>query len=117
MHSCSFQSEPKKLSEKEYADKIQKILGGEREHIVEGGRIDLLTEEYAFEIERAHNWKNSIGQALWYSVQTNRKPGIILILENDEDNKYLIRLNSALLHANLSEEFLVQSYPDDFSQK
>ncbi|GLR19797.1 hypothetical protein [Portibacter lacus] len=38
-------------SEGDYSDYIQELIGGEREYSVESGRIDLLTEEYAFEID------------------------------------------------------------------
>jgi len=40
-------------TEKEYADYIQGLIGGQREVSVASGRVDLMTKEYAFEIERA----------------------------------------------------------------
>lgn len=37
-------------------------------------------------------WKKSIGQVLYYAKKTGRTPGIGLIKENPEDQKYLGRL-------------------------
>jgi len=51
-------------TEAQYADYIQGLIDGEREVSVPSGRVDLLTKEYAFEIQRAAKWKDSIGQSL-----------------------------------------------------
>lgn len=102
--------------EKEYADFIQGLIGGQREYSVESGRIDLLTDEYAFEIEWANKWKDAVGQSIWYGLQTNKKPGIILILKSNEDYKYYIQLNSALTYANLNDQVTIFLYPLDFQE-
>ncbi len=109
-------SQSKDWNENEHADFIQQLIGGEREYSVESGRIDLLTEEYAFEVEWANKWKDAIGQAIWYGLQTNKKSGIILILKSKEDYKYYIQLNSALTYANLNEQIVVFLYPNDFQE-
>ncbi|QDH80619.1 hypothetical protein FKX85_16855 [Echinicola soli] len=110
-------AQAKNWKEKDYADAIQELIGGEREYAVQSGRVDLLTEERAFEVEWANKWKNAIGQSLWYGLQTNRKPGIILILRSRKDYKYYIQLNSALNYAKLQDEIVVYIYPDDFKEK
>lgn len=102
-------------SERDYQLRIQQQLGGQMEVPVESGRIDLLTDEYAIEIEFANKWKEAIGQALWYGLQTNRTPGIILIKrEGHPDQKYVIQLGSALSYAGLGQ-VRVWVWPDDFS--
>ena len=103
-------------SEKEISDYIQSLIGGEREVTVKSGRIDLVHNDVAFEIDWANKWKESIGQALWYAQQSNKKPGIILILKKDSDYKYFIQLNSSLTYANLNEEFKVYLFPNDFEK-
>lgn len=107
-------SQSTQLYEKDYADYIQSLIGGDREVQVQGGRADLVTDEYAIEIEWAPKWKEAIGQALWYALNTNKKPGIILILENQDQYKYFIQLNSALDFGNLSEKIQVMAFPNDF---
>ena len=101
-------------SEKEYSDYIQTLTGGEREVSVQSGRIDLVTDEFAFEIEWARKWKESIGQTLWYAMQTNKKPAIVLIMESKSDYKYYIQLNSALDYSGLADKVTVYLFPNDF---
>ena len=56
-------------------------------------RVDCLTQEYAIEFDFAPKWAESVGQSLYYAICTNRKPAIVLILENGlKDYKYLNRL-------------------------
>jgi len=77
--------------------------------------VDLLTKEYAIEIERAAKWKDSIGQSLWYGLQTNKKSGIILLLKSESEFKYAQKLNSALQYAGLDSSIVVvYIYPNDF---
>jgi len=103
-------------SEKEIANYIQSLIGGEREVTVNSGRIDLVHNSVAFEIEWANKWKESIGQSLWYAQQSNNEPGIILIMRNEKDYKYLIQLNSSLHYSKLNEKIKVYLFPDDFKK-
>ena len=56
---------------------------------------------YAIEFDFAEKWAEAIGQALYYAVQTEKTPGIVLILEKESDYKYLIRLNTTLQYHHL----------------
>ena len=101
-------------SEKELSDYIQQLIGGEREVSVTSGRADLVHLDHAYEIEWANKWKESIGQSLWYALQLNKKPGIILLLRSNKDYKYFIQLNSALQFAGLENSIVVRIFPNDF---
>ncbi|MCP3875223.1 MAG: hypothetical protein GY699_18975 [Desulfobacteraceae bacterium] len=101
-------------SEKDYAQLIHREFGGHMEVGVPSGRVDILTNEYAIEVDWANKWKEAIGQALWYGQQTLRKPGIVLILKKPGDLKYAIQLNSTLEHFQLSDKIKVWIYPNDF---
>jgi len=103
-----------KISEAQYIRMINEKLQGQTEYSVNSGRIDILTETHAIEVERANKWKQSIGQALWYGLQTSREPGIILIIEKDSDYKYFIQLNTTLGHAGLTDKIKVWQFPQDF---
>ena len=66
---------------------------GELEHRLEDGtRVDCLTSEYAIEVEYAHKWAEAIGQSLFYAQMTSKKPGIVLIMREHGDDKFLKRL-------------------------
>jgi len=80
---------------------------------VKNGRVDLVTYTRAYEVERASKWKHSIGQALWYALQTNKEPGIILIVEDEQDYRYGMMLNSTLQYAGLASKVEVLYYPQD----
>ena len=97
-----------------FVDIISRKLGGVTEMPVYGGRVDIVTDEYAIEVEWARKWKNAIGQALWYGLQTNKKPGIVLIMRSKNDYRYGIMLQSALDYAGLHDKIKVWFYPEDF---
>ncbi|PHN02993.1 hypothetical protein CRP01_29765 [Flavilitoribacter nigricans DSM 23189 = NBRC 102662] len=101
-------------SEDDYVELIQRQLGGEMEVAVTSGFVDLLTDEYAYEVEFSNKWKQAIGQALWYGLQTNKKPGIILIKKTINENKYGIQLETALDYGGLRDKIKVLVWPDDF---
>ncbi|MFZ5770524.1 MAG: hypothetical protein ACOY4W_03770 [Thermodesulfobacteriota bacterium] len=64
-------------------------------------RADCLTENNAVEVEFGRKWAEAIGQSLYYSFQTGKRAGIVLILEKPQDRKHLLRLNSVINHYNL----------------
>jgi hypothetical protein len=101
-------------SEADYITALAKHLGAQEEISVTNGRVDLETATHAIEVERAPKWKNSIGQALWYGMQRNKRPGIILLIESPAQRKYAIQLGSALDYAGLGNSITVWLWPDDF---
>lgn len=100
--------------EADYIRHLNEHFHGLLEQPVTNGRVDILTEQYAIEVERAHKWKESIGQALWYGLQTNRRSGIVLIVASPAEYKYFQMLNSSLAHGGLNERIKVWIYPQDF---
>jgi len=88
--------------EKEYQEKWCARTGGVTEYRLEDGtRVDCLTESYAVEFDFAPKWAESIGQALYYSLMTGKRPGVVLIMENEGDERYLDRLNSVAEKHNI----------------
>jgi len=60
-----------------------------------------LTNTYAIEFDFGKKWAEAIGQSLYYSFQTGKRAGVVLILESEKDRKYWIRLNSVIDHYRL----------------
>ena len=58
--------------------------------------VDCLTETHAIEYDYGKKWAESLGQALYYSAATGKKPGIVLIVEPETKDRYLTRLNKAI---------------------
>ena len=48
------------------------------EVVLKGGRCDVVTEEFAIEVDRANKWHEAIGQALHYALYLKKKPCIAL---------------------------------------
>lgn len=64
-------------------------------------RVDCLTETHAVEFDFAPKWAESIGQALYYASQTNRRAGVVLILRNPKDERYVRRLKAVVVEAGV----------------
>ena len=62
----------------------------------DGTRCDCLTSTHAVEFDFGRKWAESIGQALYYSIQTGKRAGIALIVESPKDYKYWVRLNTVI---------------------
>ena len=76
--------------------------GGQTEvTLPDGTRADCMTETNAIEFDFGDKWAEAIGQSLDYAFQTNKKAGIVMILEDVKDRRYWIRLNSVIQHYNL----------------
>ena len=88
--------------EKYYQDKWCNENNGQTEVVLpDKTRADCITATHAVEHDFGPKWAEAIGQALYYSLQTGKKAGIVLILEKPGDRKYWIRLNSTIQHFNL----------------
>lgn len=62
--------------------------------LADGSRCDCLTDAYAVEFDFGRKWAEAIGQALNYSAQTGKRPGIVLILERAGDERYVERIRT-----------------------
>jgi hypothetical protein len=79
--------------EKEYQECWCSEAGGITEFVLsDRTRVDCLTNEYAIEFDFADKWAEAIGQSLYYAEMTGKKPGIVLITERVNDERYLKRL-------------------------
>jgi hypothetical protein len=85
-----------------YQEKWCRERGGRVEVVLpDKTRCDCLTDTHAVEFDFAKKWAEALGQSLYYGLQTGKKPGIVLILEDEGDYKYWLRLNSTIRHFNL----------------
>jgi len=83
--------------ERYYQDKINEVLQGQTEFKnTDNTRVDILTEDVAWEVDFAHKWYEAVGQAVHYAMLTGRKPGIILIAEDEKSEEYVARAKRAV---------------------
>jgi hypothetical protein len=98
--SCAATQQQTLRTEKDYQIAFNRVYfrgKAKMEVPVKYGRIDLLTDDYAIEVDSLEKFHEAIGQALHYAKETGKKPGIaIFIMEpkqsDKEKLKYLIRL-------------------------
>ena len=84
-----------KKDEAHYQKLIYKLTGGELEHkLPDGTRIDILTDDFAIEVDFVKKFYEAIGQAVHYT-QSGRKPLIWLIVRQKTEEKYVARAVAA----------------------
>ena len=83
-------------SERFYQEKWCSKNNGITEYILpDNTRIDCLTQKYAIEFDFAEKWAEAIGQSMYYSKVTKKKPAICLIIKTENDYKYVKRIEKA----------------------
>ena len=70
-------------------------------------RVDCLAKDYAIEFDFAKKWAEAVGQALYYSKMTGKKPAITLILTTPVDYIYVKRIERLDKDIKI---FLVKAY-------
>ncbi len=64
--------------------------GGQIEKSLPNGmRADCITKEHVIEGDFARKWKEAFLQAQHYAIEADRRAGILLILENENDKVYI----------------------------
>jgi len=98
--------------EKDYQDAWCKANGGALEVVLaDKARVDCVTPDYAIEFDFAKKWGESIGQALYYGTVLNKKPGIVLIMEDGyKDKKYLDRVATVAQKHNITVWTITPEY-------
>jgi len=93
---------PVKKSEKYYQVAWCNNAKGQVEVVLpDKTRCDCLTATHAIEFDFGSKWAESIGQSLYYGLQTGKRPGVVLILKKQKDYRYWLRLNSTIQHYKL----------------
>lgn len=71
--------------------------------LFDGTRVDLLTADYAIEVDYAKSGKHfeAVGQALYYAIVTGKKPGIILLVRSEKDLRFVYRTQAVCARHNI----------------
>ena len=75
---------------------------GRLEVPVKRGRVDCLTKIHAIEGDFAPKWEEAFKQSQHYAIETDRKAGILLILENENDALYIKKLCKQIAEKQVS---------------
>jgi len=107
-----------------WRDELARQWNGQIEKRIEGGRIDVLTDQYAIEVEFPHKWHEGLGQSLHYANATG-KQGMLAIIAyaQGEDNLHgrtrrKFELIEELCSANgIQMLVLFPSRPEEFTHQ
>jgi hypothetical protein len=72
--------------EKYWTQELANKLKGQTEVSIENGRIDVITETYAIEVDFIKKWKEGLGQAIHYGKVTGKIPTLALITQSSWNN-------------------------------
>jgi hypothetical protein len=75
--------------------------GATNVRIPDGTTADCITSAHVVEFEAAGKWKEAIGRALYCSLETGKKAGIVLVVEDKAGLEYWNRLKSTIDHFKL----------------
>jgi hypothetical protein len=104
------------MHESYYQNGFAKIMKGNCEYILDDQtRVDIITDTFAIEVDFAKKWAESIGQSLYYAEKTHRKAGVLLLVDGNNDNKYIKRLMILAIKYNIT--VWLMNYNDDNWQK
>ncbi len=70
---------PSNVKESAWRDALAQRLNGQTEVCIDGGRIDVLTDTLAIEVDFPHKWHEGLGQALHYADATGKQGAVALI--------------------------------------
>ena len=86
-------------------------MGGQAEYVLpDRSRVDCLTSTHAFEADWAQGLKvyESIGQALYYSAETGKQPGILLLIKKNNSEKYIRKVRRVIETFNLPIKLVIR---------
>lgn len=75
--------------------------GATEVRMADGSSADCITSTHVVQFQFAPKWTEAIGSALYYSSQTGKKAGIVIIIKEDHDLEYWKRLNATIEHFKL----------------
>ena len=82
-----------------YSQQFCDDLSGKSEYLLHDlSRVDCLTQTHAFEVDWADGSKvyEAIGQSLYYSSETGKLPGILLLIRKENSEKYIRKVKKVI---------------------
>ncbi len=81
---------------------VSKYNGELEVRLWDGSRVDILTETHAIEADWSHKWTEAVGQSMYYSLQTGKKPGIMLLVRDFKaEERFIYRCQLVCKHLGI----------------
>lgn len=94
---CSSALASDTLDERSAVQQIaEKYEGAVEVRLWDNTRCDLLSATHAYEVDWAYNYAEGVGQAVYYGTLTDRKPGLILLVRDiQQEQRFIYRAQIA----------------------
>jgi hypothetical protein len=99
-----------------YSKKFCNEMFGQSEYVLKDlSKVDCLTDTHAFEVDWADGMKvyEAIGQSLYYSSETGKLPGILLLIRKENSKKHIRKVREVIKAFDLPIELLVLNITSD----
>ena len=99
-----------------YSDLFCTEMSGQSEYVLKDlSRVDCLTDTHAFEVDWADGMKvyEAIGQSLYYSSETGKLPGILLLIRKENSEKHIRKVQRVIETFELPIKLIfIKVFPD-----
>jgi hypothetical protein len=99
-----------------YSNKFCEEMSGQSEYVLQDlSRVDCLTDTHAFEVDWADGMKvyEAIGQSLYYSSETGKLPGILLLIRKENSEKHIRKVQRVIEFFELPIKLIsIKVFPD-----
>jgi len=97
------QTQTTRQKEVYYQDKFAEIIKGSTSVTLwDKTEVDILTDTFAIEVDFSEKWAESIGQSLYYAEMTNRKAGVLLVVNSNLDERFIRRLMTVAMRKDIT---------------
>jgi hypothetical protein len=87
-----------------------KVTHGKLEVETPTGRIDILTETHAIEVDHARNYRAVVKQALQYGAATKKRPGVALVMDGSLDTFQAVEAGKKLCEQSDVDFWLINEF-------
>ena len=101
-----------KQKESYYQHEFALIVDGQTEvRLANGTRADIVTDKYAIEVDFGAKWAEAIGQSLSYGIELEKQAGILLVIKDESEIRFLERLMPVAVEHGI--QVWIWNYSDD----
>ena len=83
---------PPSANESLFISALADRINGKPEVTIDGGRVDIVTDRYAIEVDFLGKWKEGIGQSQFYSSKTKKLPALFLVHDRGQVDSHTLQL-------------------------
>ena len=100
-------------AEVEWTAALAKAIQGNAEVKVAYGRVDVMTDQYAIEVDFLTKWKEGLGQAIHYADVSERTPVLAIVMTEPRDETLLRQIERLTASKGVRLVLLTPTTSDD----